>query len=75
MNYTGIKEEIFEILDQKTSWGRNELKEKLNGLFLELADEHIIRIERPSGPPLKREVQEPGTVANLPTFPADNIPW
>ena len=39
MNYIAFRKKLFSIIDQKTSWGRNELKDVINTLLLEIADE------------------------------------
>jgi hypothetical protein len=41
MNYTRLKTLLFQKLESKTSWGRNELKEVINDAFLEAADMDI----------------------------------
>ena len=66
MNYAELKANLFAALEKKTSFGRNELKEIINDVFLAAADKEIALLDP----------KQPKDYVVDDTYDGDvNLPW
>lgn len=72
MNYEELKRDLFAALEERTSFGRNQIKDIINDVFLAAADKEIALLD-PKQP--KDYYEEAPTDVVDQRWPADNVPW